>query len=73
MGIVIYGESKQLNTDAATVLAVAEFLGFCLVLGFVRFDGESTLPGTAANESRWAAPRPLKPILAKRCIKNAGT
>ena len=32
----------------------ARFLGIFLALGFSRFDGESTLPPTAANASRWA-------------------
>ena len=36
----------------------ARFLGFFLALGFFRFDGESTLPPTAANASRWALHRP---------------
>ena len=31
------------------------FLSFFVALGFFRFDGESTLPPTAANASRWAA------------------
>ena len=31
----------------------ARFLSFFLALGFFRFDGESTLPPTAANASRW--------------------
>ena len=30
------------------------FLSICLALGFSRFDGESTLPPTAANANRWA-------------------
>ena len=33
------------------------FLGIFLTLGFSRFEGESTLPPTAANASRWAASR----------------
>jgi hypothetical protein len=33
----------------------ARFLGIFVALGVFRFDGESTLPPTAANASRWAA------------------
>jgi hypothetical protein len=32
----------------------ARFLGIYLAFGFSRFDGESTLPPTAANAPRWA-------------------
>ena len=31
------------------------FLGFFLASSFFRFDGESTLPPTAANAHRWGA------------------
>jgi len=33
----------------------ARFLSVFLVLGLSRFDGESTLPPTAANADRWVA------------------
>jgi hypothetical protein len=33
----------------------ARFLSLFLALSFFRFDGESTLPPTAANADRWAA------------------
>jgi len=32
----------------------ARFWGIFLALGFFCFDGESTLPPTAANAHRWA-------------------
>ena len=32
----------------------ARFLNVFLALGFFRFEGESILPSTAANASRWA-------------------
>jgi hypothetical protein len=31
------------------------FLAFAKLWAFLRFEGESTLPPTAANASRWAA------------------
>ena len=33
----------------------ARFFSFFVALGFSRLDGESTLPPTAGNASRWAA------------------
>jgi hypothetical protein len=35
----------------------ARFSSFFVALGFSRFEGESTLPPTAANASRWAPGR----------------
>ncbi len=47
--------------DPTTRLGVGPaFLGRFLALGFSRFDGESTLPPTAANAHRWAARRLIK-------------
>jgi hypothetical protein len=35
----------------------ARFLSIFVALGVSRFDGESTLPPTAANANRWALAR----------------
>ena len=46
---------KRLTQRAADGGYAARFLGIYLALSFSRFDGESTLPPTAANANRWAA------------------
>jgi hypothetical protein len=54
------GLAKYLSTQRSPTMRAADggwaarFLGICLALDFFRFDGESTLPPTAANASRWA-------------------
>ena len=51
-----FGKRKGcLTKRAADGGYAARFLGFFLALSFFRFEGESTLPPTAANAHRWAA------------------
>jgi len=45
-------KSRWLTQREADGGYVPRFFGFCLALGFVRFDGESALPPTAANAHR---------------------
>ena len=44
----------HLTRHAADGGYAARYFGIWLALGFVRFDGESTLRPTAANAHRWA-------------------
>ena len=46
---------RGLTMRAADGGYAPRFLAFFLALSFFRFDGEATLPPTAANASRWAA------------------
>ena len=46
---------QRLTMRAADGGYAARFSSFFVALGFSRFDGESTLPPTAANAHRWAA------------------
>ena len=50
-----YFEMKRPTQRAADGGYAARFLSVFLALSFSRFEGESTLPPTAANASRWAA------------------
>ena len=45
----------RLTMRAADGGYAPRFLGIFPALGFFRFDGESTLPPTAANAPRWLA------------------
>ena len=59
----VYGKGERRKDDAASKCRrltkraadggyAARFLAFFVALGFSRFDGESTLPPTAANADR---------------------
>ena len=50
--LMILSEKTRLTQRAADGGYVARFLAFFLALGFSRFEGESTLPPTAANAGR---------------------
>ena len=45
-------QRSRLTQRAADGGYAAHFLSICLALGVFRFDGESTLPPTAANSHR---------------------
>ena len=47
-------QKRWLTMRAADGGYAPRFLSFFAALSFFRFDGESTLPPTAANASRWA-------------------
>jgi hypothetical protein len=51
---VAYKQAVQPTQRAADGGYAARFLGSFLALSCSRFDGESTLPPTAANAHRWA-------------------
>ena len=52
---IFFGMTRQPSTVLPDLGYAARFLSIYAALGFFRFDGESTLPPTAANAGRSAA------------------
>jgi len=52
--MLIAKPKRWLTQRAADGGYAPRFLSLFLALSFFRFDGESTLPPTAANADRWA-------------------